>query len=514
MSLSGEDLYRKILDLRSPVTAKRFDSIDHIPVIVDRLGPERTTLEFLPYLFETSGYSGKMLQMILSKIEKLNLSRFSAAQIDQLFHTLIDEVTTYESPNLHKELAGCIAAIYQAHKSESLIDHVEKVIGSDWLSEQIYAYAIIARLIPIVDDDSRARLLSLLFEHAEKSSAMSLIRKAAISAFSDIIQATDKGVDVDKMIEIIELFAEDESPTIACEIPSFLSVYLRATGDIESVNGVYEKLLQSKVWRVVLFAIMGMGSIYEDAANREHLIPFLKDASENTEEEIRIAGCKQLPLVLDVSGGDDLCNNYMNDKSEKVRLVFVEVVGKHPDPEYVSTALMTMLHDPNSAVVLAAINALNERKFSSNVMNKGLLDFLAGCKDYRGRRSIVQAIPGLKIQCSPELVKLIVTDESIAVRYAAIDVLTRIGFSDDYKAIVEELFKSDDYQMQQTAIVLVSRLNLWDSYEREIEALASHPVSNVRLTVAKRIPATFRKLLEKLKQDKDEDVRDVAAQNK
>lgn len=514
MSLSGEELYRKILDLRSPAPDKRMKSIALIPVIVERLGPVRSTSEFFPYLLETTNYTSDMLRTILSTIENLNISSFSSSQVEQLLSTLISEITVYETPSLHKELASCVASIYSKQKSQILIQQVQSVLQSEWLSEQVYAYSLIARLVPIVDDESRSELLSTLFKHAKNSSPMSLIRRSAISVFSEILNNVKENVHADQMIEIVQSFTDDESPTIGCDIPQFLSAFLKAGGDITAVNEVYENLLQSTVWRVQLFAVMNMAEIYKNASDRTHLIEFLNVAAKDNEEEIRIAACKQLPLVLDLTGSEDLCNLFMNDKSEKVRLVFVDAVSKHPDQEFVATALMTMLHDENSAVVLAAINALNERHFDSKLLDKGIVEFLKNCKNYRGRRAVVQAIPGLDIECGTELVEMLVTDESIAVRYAMIDVLTRITFTDEYKSIVGRMFKSDDYQIRQTAIVLVSRLNLWDSFEDDISTVLHDPVSNVRLTLAKRLPRTAQTLLGQLRQDKDSDVRDVAAENK
>jgi hypothetical protein len=66
--------------------------------------------------------------------------------------------------------------------------------------------------------------------------------------------------------------------------------------------------------------------------------------------------------------------------------------------------------------------------------------------------------------------------------------------------------------LRQTALVCIAALGLWEQCADAVARLARDPVANVRLTLARTVPAEKADIVELLRHDPDEDVREAIEQ--
>jgi HEAT repeat protein len=291
-------------------------------------------------------------------------------------------------------------------------------------------------------------------------------------------------------------------------VPHFLAGFLSVSERLGVAIEIGNVLMGNSNWRARLAFVNVLGPIFgrfSDDSESDVFIEWIQKAAADTELEVRIAVCDQIgDFRLDL--GDSL-RVLQNDESEEVRLALIRGLIQYHDKELSRAILVSFL--PQSApIALRALKALKKLEPAHQIFSDTIANFLRSTTHWRDRKAVVDALPELGID-SLDLIKLLFHDEAITVRYALIDLLPQVHLrNDDIVELLRDASQSDDYQLRQTAIVAISKLNLWAhaTIKPLLRPFATDPVAGVRLALARRLPPAHD-LLGLLKSDPDPDVR-------
>jgi hypothetical protein len=447
---------------------------------------------------ETASLTEDLIAQVAASLGSLNFTDYTGTQFGALFESL-DPLTFLDSAKVRNAYSDLFAAICSKMRPRQMKFYVlpmlEKLFAREWAGERACGVLAFAKTFSFLDAETRTVLFGAFLDLA-KQAEPGLLRRALIDAATRLC---GKGVDV---IGAVGHFASDPSPTTGCKLPAFLDAYLDTGGDSEPAIGVGAALLTNPNWRV-RFEFVRNISIFARLRDTQLFLDWFGAAASDPEEEVRAVLPGQI-IAFDVDASA-VFTCLVGDRSERVRFSVVEALGDYRDPEFAKATLMAAIRE-RPLILGRAVPTL--KKLDLNVGDV-VVTFMRDARHWRDREAIVRAIPELGIK-SEELVTITFADEAIAVRYATIDVLRAMGFPQDFVAgLVGSAVAAKDYQMRQTALVCIAALGLWEQCADAVSRLAVDRVANVRLTLARNVPPDKADIVELLRSDQDEDVREA-----
>jgi serine/threonine-protein phosphatase 2A regulatory subunit A len=359
-----------------------------------------------------------------------------------------------------------------------------------------------------------------------KSSSISVVKKAAIFICEKLVE---ESIDIlshdmrDLLLKLILQFARDKTPTTALEVPRFIETMIKCfpKDDLDRVATALEEiclsLLSSSEWRIRLNFVFWLKKIDYTRIRTSSLVSWFTTALEDEEEEIRIATAQNLPILFPSKTDiKSIIRKLLSDRSQKVVLSVVQVLSGYHDAEFVKESVSEVIVSKNPSIFVEGIVCLSALGFPESLLLSHITSFLDGATDWRFRQSVALGMKRLGFR-STKILGTLLKDDSIEVRSSVLDVMKDLELRNAIP-MISELADSEDYQMRQTAVLAIDRLGLWNNAicKDIVDRLVMDPQSNVRLTVAKRIVGSdfvdTTGVIEILKGDSDEDVRDVFAE--
>jgi hypothetical protein len=286
---------------------------------------------------------------------------------------------------------------------------------------------------------------------------------------------------------------------------------LKTPEDLPVAISIGQTLITNSNWFIRRTFVRTIGAIFgpfSDADQRSVFVQWLQTAASDPEEDIRMAACAQIGhFNLNLRS---VIEQLRRDVSVAVRQALLQSITRYHDTEFVKEVLLGFLRD-QAEVALEALKALKELNAGGEVFTETIVTFLSSGATYRDRKALVDALPALQVN-STDIIERLFYDDAIVVRYGLVDILDQIDLAGaDLIGLLTRASQSEDYQLRQTAIVAIAKLNLWTQLTVAplVEKFARDPVDCVRLALANRLPKESRALIALLKRDSDPDVRDM-----
>jgi hypothetical protein len=293
---------------------------------------------------------------------------------------------------------------------------LSNLLAEDWPPTQSCGLLVLPRVFSIFDGQIQKKLLGNLLICAEGAQA-GLLRRAVITALTDLLPNLPAGFEFDGWIGIVKRYSESSSYLTAAGIPRFLSGFLKVSEDLIGAIEIGTILFGNSNWRVRLAFVEKSGEIFgqfTETPALQTLLEALETAASDAEEEIRIGVCCQLPHFK--VNWESIVRILQNDRSERVKLALIETLVQSSDREFAKIILLGLVQE-NNEIGLAALKALKKIEVTDDGFIENILHFLKEAVNWRDRIAVCQAIPGLEVR-SREIVGLLFNDPAISVRYA------------------------------------------------------------------------------------------------
>ena len=518
-------LHQQILELRSKDMAKRKMATEYIPMICSALGQRRTVEEFIPYITETTGNTEEQWINVLTKLGQVDFSRYN----EQLFQGFLDEIRVLAELDSKRTRTAFVSTICQACLSidasvrdETVPPFVKKMVNDEWWPVQATGFAILSKINYPSDD------VMNLFAIEETTFA---VRKEMINAACSVISFADK--ESAALFDIISGFAKDESVSVVCEVPRFLVKYVEKTGDLTKALSAGSELQKHENWRARCAWILSLSDLFSKHTDKcETMVDILTSAVIDPVEEVKTSVAEEMPFLasVDISGYVEKVKNLVGTlvqaKGQHTRTSIANCLPnfcEQLDIDYIAELLIDFVADPSREVKVAAIEAITKSQIPLATAIDCMTTLTKNTNEWREKVDIAEAILFLVSDDADEslfseLIRLLLFDDSFDVRMAMIKKLPELvnTFGETWKQSViipmlNEAIRDEDYIIRQMAIHAIAALGTYSKPEIEILTQASHDkVSNVRLVVAKHIQHLHKDIINKLRNDPDEDVRDIA----
>ncbi|OHT08553.1 hypothetical protein TRFO_22894 [Tritrichomonas foetus] len=530
--MSNAEIYETIINLQNVNTAARASSILLIPAICKKLGSERATTEFLPFLLNTPRYTEKDWALILQNISKIDITNFSRDEIERLLDEIrfLSELDSKIVRTAFCDLIKTFVFLGNDEINDEIIpNYVDELLKNDWGPVQSTALSIIPLIIYKIPGEVTKKLLKSVVQLCESDTPD--VRRHFVQMCAEIVETLDVA-EVELLFEKVQIVLYDPSPSVLSEIPQFLVNYVKRLSSYKETIKPLNVLLEHENWRIRCVTMLSLSSLFDNQKfTFEEFYQFLPIGARDSEPEVRMATCQQLPFMakmrnIDVQKMKDLIEILFQDKNQHSRASVASSLPLFSSSlgiEFVTSHLLDLIPDTSREVKLAAIEALKSKDITRETAIECILTLAQSQCEWREKQSIVEIIPTFVGEIEDhkkftELVDLLFNDAAIDVRMAMVkclpELIQKIGkkwFLDDIVPIIVKASKNEDYKMRQTAVRAVIECDMFDKIGLDIlEAASKDKVCNVRLVVAKYIPRCYPNILELLKNDEDPDVSELA----
>ncbi|OHS99071.1 hypothetical protein TRFO_08645 [Tritrichomonas foetus] len=533
MSLSASEIYQKILDLRTQDEISRVAAIQFIPTIASALGTTRTCDELLPYIVETAIFTEDQWIKVLDAIGKINYAELSEKQINNVFYTICS-ICEMESRAIREAFIKCFVSIVQKVKPE-VVDNVLKQMIITMLEQKespsirAAAIAVYANTITKFSPQVKQSLF-MKIEAMKEDPAVNVRQSYASSAA--LMAAHVKGALATNLLTSMSLLASDDSYSVCCEVPKFLISYMKAFNNAQKVFEIGEKLMASKNWRVRCMYVASLSDIFKgQTVEFGPIFNIIENASKDPDDEVQTAAAEELVFLSELQDIDkdkvrELLERLLKSNCSHVKtstaLALPDFVKVLPG-DFVCSSLIQLTKDSSQEVKITAIQSLKSPKVPVDVKSKGLEE-ASNTNEWREKESIVKLLPELTLDTNNDFLEIVIKmlkDDANKVRRSIIDKLPFLvarkgsNLREEIVPALQEMADGDDYQLRQTAVSAIIKIEKFDKVGMDIlEKASTDPVANVRLVVATSLPRSpqFKPLLNRLASDQDEDVRLEASQ--
>lgn len=524
--------YAAIQDLRSDDKDHRINAINDIPAIASILGSERTANELIPFLVETSVFSECEWVIVLKKISEISFVKTSIKSYDA-FLRMLASVGAYESVQIRNSCLSVMTTIMREIPDDTCGKIINRVLG--FMAQSVPSVRAIAVLLfaNVIDKLSVADKTSLNVMFIKyKNDDVIAVRRALVISGRSIIKFLRGSLEA-SVVGAVKVLAKDKSAAVSYQVPGFLVELMKKDDMLKDVMSIGEQLLEHESWRVRCEYICNLRDIYGTNVDSNVISEILVRSTEDSADEVKTAvaeGLSYLSSFDDIPKEDahNIIVQLMDSESWYVRVATVKAVPgfvKHLPSEFIMTTLLEATENESHNVKLVSIEALGAVDLPVETVILHLTQN-ADSQEWRERERITMIISKLMKTASsenaPALVEKLLFDESRDVRKAMIAKLKGVvacandDVLDKIAELIEKRVQSADYQERQTAIEAIFSASLEDrsSCKSLLQQLASDPVSNVKLVLAKTLPRTedFASILDKLKKDSDCDVREAASE--
>ena len=529
-SLPATEIYQKILELRTQDEATRVSAIKFIPIMAEALGSSRTSEELIPYIVDSAIFTEDQWIEVLNEFGKINYSRFSNKEMNNVLFSICT-ICEMESRAIREAFINCFASIVENLQEKIINDILKQIIftlvkhdsSPSMRAAGILIYAkSISKFSPSVKSS-----MFMTIEPLKEDPAVNVRQSYAASAA--LIIPYVKGALISNLLTSITILASDESYSVCCEIPSFLSAYMKTKGNPETALEIGAKLLSSNNWRVRCMYIASLHDIFKDQdLSFDSIFDILSQASNDSDDEVKTAAAEELIFLstfnnIDPQKVQTLISELLKSSCPHVKTSTAKAIPEFAgilDPDFVWTSLINLTKDQSQEVKITAIESLKSPKVPAEIKLQGLNE-AAQTNEWREKESIVKLLPDISYGANNDFEEIVVKmlkDDASKVRRTMIDKLPllvgREGSDLKEKLIphLKEMINSDDYQLRQTAVSATLKIQLFDDVGMGILKTASDDlVANVRLVLAEQIPKTpqFQSIIDKLKSDSDVDIQEA-----
>lgn len=531
--LTASQIFEKILDLRTPDEQRRTNAIQLIPTIAISLGTARTTDELIPYIVESAIFTEDQWIQVLNVFGKIDFSKFTNKQINTVFYNICS-ICEIESRSIREAFVKCFFAITKQLKEDIingiLKDFISTMIESDSPSIRAAAISIYAQSISLFSTQVKSSLFNVQIDKLKEDPAIN-VRQSYAAAASLMIPFL-KGTIATNLYSSVLSLASDPSYSVCCEVPSFLIEYMKTNNNAEKIFEVGEKLLKSDNWRVRCIYIASLKDIFNNQkVDFDSIFNIINNASTDKDDEVVTAAAEALSLLINhfdnsepnAKKVESLVTTFLNSTCPHVKTSVAQIL---PDfvgiisTDFVCKALLKLTKDPSQEVKITSIESLKSTKLPDDA-KLNCLSQASETTEWREKESIVKLLPELSRESNndyEDIVNKMLKDDAYAVRKSILDKLpilaARKGSQIPQKVMgtIIEMSNGDDYQLRQTAVLAIIKLNKFDEEGMKIiEKASKDPVSNVRYLLSEMIPKTekFSAIINTLKNDPDEDVRSL-----
>lgn len=529
---TAKEIYQMILNLRGPDEQERTKAIHNLSEISTALGLRRTIDELIPYVMETATFTETQWIDALNQLGTISLE---GATPKQYLRTVknVALACDMDSRGIRAAAVKTVTKMIRDSPSGKTTGILKAVFSFMVETESpaliASALTIMGNVIDLLDFSAQAEMFSAYAKLESNDTVM--VRVAWITAASDIVKHM-KGSYIPKLLGAMNEFAGDSCCPAGCAIPKFMQVFVEKHGQVDEIMVLGQKLLEHPNWRVRCEYVRNIENIYsKETVDFGGIFKILSAAVEDAEDEVKTAAAEELPFLSTLSGinGNDvtsLLTQFFEAKCPHVKTSAVKSLHlfiNHITSEFLGTHLPKMAKDESQEVKITAIEALKSKNIPVD-MKIMCIKEAAASPEWREKESVSKLIPLIFVEEEAtgfiEVIMRLLFDDAHDVRKAMLKNLANVMFSvgDKFREQLLEAFEkeieSDDYQIRQTVTnaVVQCRMESTSSGTNIITKAARDAVANVRLVAAKVIPRTsaFASLLEELKADKDDDVREAA----
>ena len=523
---STDAIQNMILGIRSKDHNTRSNSLANLHIIAKVLGPDRTRNELIPYTIETTDHNCNELSIIATQLGLLFQDIGGPANIKVLLDALrtlceIEDILVREPAT-----ESIISIGQQINKNNyTPIEELAKDLCQDqWYPLRCSGACVCCRLYKNFPEkvikDINQEIISLA------SDPIIMVRCSLAKNVPVLIKAGATQL----ASTILPTLAKDDSAAVAIEVPVSLSLIAPTNYDLALKAS--ETIYKTDIWQAKSVLISYIDSIFKDKPPKDFLKQIISTAQVDQENVIRASIARQIPFIyksgcIPFDQFQQFVMSLISDSENCIRIAVAEALGRTPATKssFDENSLTALLSDEELEVRMEALKsvAISGKAISSAAKN---LKDLITLSNWRIRKGVVSLLPKIaniydQKKFNSEMLpilKSLLNDEASHVRNEATGILVDLvkKYGDKWEKsslfpLINDLAASSDYMLRKTAIEAITAISCFDQFSAVLENLSKDSVPNVRMVLARSLPRNSS-LLEKLKNDVDQDVKDCAAQ--
>ena len=347
------------------------------------------------------------------------------------------------------------------------------------------------------------------------------VRKSVSETLKEAVQS--KVFSEQTMKEIIETLSHDISSLVCSAVVESL-VFI---SDKEFVEKIVKFVWETKKWqnRVAVLEIIEKLNL-----ESELIANISEDSFNDVEVYVRKAATKQMKFfVLHKTITSEIILKLSHDEEKQVRVELAKAIATCGNElEKCDAALTTLLNDKENEVKLKALEAVAETGISiDTAVDK--LNELANSGLWRTKKDAAMVIPKAASTMTKEtfneklfpILENLMRNNVTEVRTTSVEATVTISkyygsewYDEKITPIVIEFFGNKNFSYRQTAIHAACTSPFIQKFEQQLSNAANDSCSNVRMVLAKELPLEMEEIMNKLRNDKDEDVSYIANNRK
>jgi serine/threonine-protein phosphatase 2A regulatory subunit A len=551
-----EDEYDRILclidELKSEDHATRIHAINSLETIAQAIGDERTREELIPYTSELlDNDNEEVLSSIAVKLGDLSKYVGDSAHMVCLLPSLTI-LAANEENSVREKAVTSLNIIAESLPAAIIEQHYLPMLNSlatnDWYSARIASCSLFSTIFLKMNSKTQEELIKLFVELGKDDTPM--VRRAAAINLGNMCETVSNA----ELGKLFDLLTSDEHDSVRqMSLESISKVIYKYKDLIKLIK----KLAKDKSWRVRYTLVENLNHLLEPFESAENLLNEIVGLLNDTEPEVKCIILSNLHFVIERLTKDKVevyilpsFEKLAKDPSQYVRLSLVQAICQSSSGFGVDTSVQKLLPIINQLIrdesfdvrmsLADNLNSFNSSIGPEKVLQHSVPLILQMVKDnqWRLRLKVIECLPqvaemiGLddfNDHISESMMKWI-EDPVFAVREATLESIKEISgmYGEDWTKsrvlpAVQDLARSAVFVKRMTSLSALNKfgdlLGPKESYAI-LETLSNDPVPNIKFNVAKTIKnkylrtkgISFAKVLEKLKNDPDFDVKYYAEQ--
>lgn len=533
-------------ELKSEDHTTKINAINSLETIAQVIGEERTREELIPYTAELlDDDNEETLVAIATKLGDLGKYVGGPSNMACLLQPL-NTLASNEENNVREKAVFSLNKIAEKFTKKVIEEAYLPVLNSlatnDWYSSRIAACSLFATIFSKLGEDQQGELIKLYVTLGKDDTPM--VRRAAaanIGNMCSIISNADLG-------RLLESLSIDEHDSVR---QATLESVAKIINKYKDLIQLVKKMTKDKSWRVRYTLVEHLNEYLEPFESANIIVNEIVGLINDSEPEVKCITLSSLSHIIQKLDKNSVevyimpsFEKLSKDPSQYVRLSLVQAIcqtSHYFDVEISVQKLLpiinTLIKDDSFDVRISFadnMHAFNASIGAEKVLAYSIPLILQMMKDnqWRLRLKVVECLPQVAEMIGPNsfnehvsefLVKWI-EDSVFTVREATLESIKQIVsmFGENWiksrvLPVIQELAKNPVFTKRMTALSAINKLGeLLGNKEfcALIDLLADDSVPNIKFNVAKTIKnhaktkgPNFVKILEKLKGDKDADVK-------
>lgn len=539
-------------ELKSEDHNTKIHAINSLETIAIAIGEERTREELVPYVAELlDDDNEEVLVAIAGKLGDLSSCIGSSQYLASLLPPL--NTLAMNEENLVREKAvqslNTIAGKLEVKEiEEQYLPMLNSLATNDWYSARIASCSLFSTIYSKMPEDQQAELIKLFVELGKDDTPM--VRRAAAANMGNLCSIVSNA-DLGRLLEVLVTDEHDSVRQMSLEsISKIISKY-------KDLIQLVKKLAKDKSWRVRYTLVEHIKDYLEPFDSAENLVNEVVGLMNDNEPEVKCITLSSLTHVIEKLSSENIevfilpsFEKLVKDPSQYVRLSLVQAICQTSSHFGVNTSIQKLLPIINQLIKDDSFDvrisfADNMHFFNASIGPEKVLIYsvpliLQMMKDnqWRLRLKVVECLTQVADMLGiasfneqmAEPLMLWAEDLVFAVREATLEAIKQISiiYGAEWVAsrvlpMVKRLVESNVFVKRMTALSALNKFGEFlesKDFCKFMETLAADTVPNIKFNVAKTISNNFKKvkgqnfakILEKLSQDSDFDVKFYAEQ--